>query len=204
MSQFGNVPPFGIAYGEEIPTENEIWRDDTVYRMTTGANLDASDLEPGMVIDRGCPLNVDISKRIAKPVKNVRVVEAVTADGTTLKVAKGSLVKVGEHIGDGSKKAQITAIDRSNAGYDTITVAATLGVAVAVNSVLHQCTSSSAKPSQTANFLNYRRVTVAPVTGRKQTVAYVGRAFEIENLKLTNPCSDADKESLGARFLFSN
>lgn len=204
MSQFGNIPPFGLSYGEEIPTENEIWRDDTVYRMTTGANLDASDLEPGMVIDRGCPLNVDISKRIAKPVKNVRVVEAVTAESTTLKVAKGSLVKVGEYIGDGSKKAQISTIDKSNAGFDTITVATTLGVAVAVNAVLHQCTTSSAKPLQTATLLNYRRMMVAPVTGRKQTVTCVGQAFEIENLKLTNPCSDADKESLGDRFLFIN
>ena len=186
---YGQNHPFGVTYGDPIPTENEIWRDETVYRMAVGAKLDATDLEAGMVIDRGCPLCVNLKTRIAKPVKNVRVVEAATDADTTLKIAKGSLVKVGEYIGDGSKKAQI---------------AATLGVAIAVDAVLHQCTSASAKAAQTANFMNYRRVQVLPASSRKQTLAFVGRAYEIENLKLTNPCSESDKTALGARFLFIN
>ncbi len=201
---YGQNHPFGVTYGEPIPTENEIWRDETVYRMAVGAKLDATDLEAGMVIDRGCPLCVNLKTRIAKPVKNVRVVEAASDADTTLKIAKGSLVKAGEYIGDGSKKAQISSIDKSNASYDTLTLAATLGVAIAVDAVLHQCTSASAKASQTANFMNYRRVQVLPASSRKQTLAFVGRAYEIENLKLTNPCSESDKTALGARFLFIN
>lgn len=111
---YGQNHPFGVTYGEPIPTENEIWRDETVYRMAVGAKLDATDLEAGMVIDRGCPLCVNLKTRIAKPVKNVRVVEAASDADTTLKIAKGSLVKAGEYIGDGSKKAQISSIDISD------------------------------------------------------------------------------------------
>lgn len=72
-------------------------------------------------------------------VKTALVTEAVAADAKTIKVAKNHLFAVGDFVtvGGGLKAAadKVTAIDKSNAAYDIITLAATVG-AVAVGAVL--------------------------------------------------------------------
>lgn len=66
-------------------------------------------------------------------IKTALVTEALEAEGTTMKVNKSHLFAVGDFvtIGGDLKGAsdRITAIDKSNAGYDVITLEAKIGAA---------------------------------------------------------------------------
>ena len=66
-------------------------------------------------------------------IKTALVTEALEAEGTTVKVNKSHLFAVGDFVtvGGGLKGAsdKITAIDKSNAGYDVITLEAKIGAA---------------------------------------------------------------------------
>lgn len=72
-------------------------------------------------------------------VKTALITEEVVADGTAFKVAKNHLFAVGDCVAVGAElKAasdKITAIDKSNAAYDVITLDGTIGAA-AVGQVL--------------------------------------------------------------------
>ena len=59
--------------------------------------------------------------------KAARLVEAITADSTSMKVAKDSGFAVGDVVASGAVGVAITAIDSSHDDYDILTV--TLGVA---------------------------------------------------------------------------
>lgn len=65
--------------------------------------------------------------------KTARVFEAATEDATNIKVAKNHLFVVGDFVtvGGDLKGAsdQIIAIDKSNAGYDIVSLAGTIGAA---------------------------------------------------------------------------
>lgn len=79
--------------------------------------------------------------------KTAQVFEAAAEDATSIKVAKNHLFAVGDFVtvGGDSQGAsdEITAIDKSNAGYDVITLAATIGAA-AKGSVLVQAKDKQA------------------------------------------------------------
>ena len=66
-------------------------------------------------------------------IKTALVTEALEAEGTTVKVNKSHLFAVGDFVtvGGGLKGAsdKITAIDKSNAGYDVTTLEAAIGAA---------------------------------------------------------------------------
>lgn len=81
--------------------------------------------------------------------KAARLVEAITAESTTIKVAKDSGFAVGEFVGSGVGESgvavAITAIDSSHADYDILT--ATLGVALGKGAVVYQAKAASAAAS---------------------------------------------------------
>lgn len=62
--------------------------------------------------------------------KTALVVEAVAASGTSIKIAKGSHFKVGDFVMSAvnGKAYAITAIDTTNATYDTVTIGTAIGV----------------------------------------------------------------------------
>lgn len=74
-------------------------------------------------------------------IKAYRLVAAVAAADTKIKIAKGSGVAVGDVIATGKKGVACTAIDTSSDGYDEVTV--TLGVAVTEGSILYQAKAAS-------------------------------------------------------------
>ena len=78
----------------------------------------------GTLIRKGTPIAVDFSKMECAVCTAVKII----AGGTTAapRVIKGSLVQVGEELTIGENKQAITAIDRSNADYDVLTLAAAL------------------------------------------------------------------------------
>lgn len=62
--------------------------------------------------------------------KTALVVENVAASGTSIKIAKGSHFKVGDFVMSAvnGKAYAITAIDTTNATYDTVTIGTAIGV----------------------------------------------------------------------------
>ncbi len=180
--------------GEAV--DRELWQQDTTYRLSGGFNLVDADINDGTAIPSLAPLSVDFKTREAKVVKNVKAIENIS--GTSLKVSKGSLVKTGMHIGNGTNGATISAIDKTNAAYDTLTLSATIS-GVKAGDVLFEATAVGGKtPKNTANFLNYARVKMEAGA----TVTAVGQAYEIKTEKLYLPVSEQDKEGLGDRFMF--
>ena len=189
--------PAGIKYdlkGQEV--EKELYNVKTGYRLAGGFNLEDNDIAEGTYVPVLAPLSVDFKTRIAKVSKAVKATENI--DNTTLKIQKGSLVKKGMHIGNGTKGATISAIDTTNANYDTLTLSATIDGVKAGDVLFEAKTVEGKEVKNPANFLNYARV-------KKEagaTVTALGQAYEIQTEKLYAPVSEQDKATLGARFMF--
>ena len=193
----------GLRYNLE-PIEKvmpEMCRFETVYRYSGGFNLVLDNLTEVKAIPPMTPLVLDFKARKATAVINVEVAEKYTS-GTSMKIKKGSLAYVGMFIGDGTNGAKVTKIDKSNEDYDTLTLGAAFGssVTVEVGTVLYEATAvAGTEKKSSATALNYAWTKVEPGA----TVTAVGRAYEIRPSRLIAPISEADKESLGDRFMFT-
>ena len=179
----------------------EMCRFETVYRYSGGFNLALDNLTGVEAIPPMTPLVLDFKARKATVVINVEVAEKYTS-GTSMKIKKGSLAYVGMFIGDGTNGAKISKIDKSNEAYDTLTLGAAFGseVAVEAGTVLYEATAvAGTEKKASATALNYAWTKVE----QGATVTAVGRAYEIRPSRLIAPISEADKESLGDRFMFT-
>lgn len=98
----------------------------------------------------GAPLRKD-SNGLYHVIKTAKVAATVADDATEIKVAKGSHFKAGDKIGiNGSCGNTISAIDHDGStSYDTITVSATLGVALSAGDVLEEVTITTVSESTT-------------------------------------------------------
>lgn len=195
--------PAGLHYNlEQIekPTP-EMCRIETIYRYSGGFNLVLTNLTGVKTIPPLTPLVLDFKKRQATVVINVEVAEKYTT-GTNMKVKKNSLAYVGMFIGDGTNGAEVNKIDKANADYDTLTLAAAFGSSVTVEAgtVLFEAKAQDGtEPKATATALNYATTKVE----EGATVTAIGRAYEIRPTKLIVPISEKDKASLGDRFMFT-
>lgn len=195
--------PAGLHYNlEQIekPTP-EMCRIETIYRYSGGFNLVLTNLTGVKTIPPLTPLVLDFKKRQATVVINVEVAEKYTT-GTSMKVKKNSLAYVGMFIGDGTNGAKVNKIDKANADYDTLTLAAAFGSSVTVEAgtVLFEAKAQNGtEPKATATALNYATTKVE----EGATVTAIGRAYEIRPTKLIVPISEKDKASLGDRFMFT-
>lgn len=189
--------PAGFKYDlKPMEVTHEMCRIDTIQRLSGGVNFEDTDIPAGTLLMPLTPLVVDLKARKAKAVKNVRVVEKVTS-GSKVKVAKHSLAFVGMFLSDGTSTTEVTAIDKSNAAYDVLTVGTAIKPEKDV--VLFEVADSSAKtPRYTANMLNSatRKVEAGA------TVTPIYRAFEVCESKLYAPISEEDKKTLSDRFFF--
>lgn len=176
----------------------ELCHFDTVYRLSGGFNFEDANIPAGTRLMPLTPLHVDLTTRKASAVKNVKVVEKVST-GTKIKIAKGSLVYKGMHLGDGTSGATVSSISTANANYDELTMSAA-NLTPEAGDVLFEATAADGTtPKATANFLNYAVTKVEPGA----TVTAIGRAYEVRESKLYVPISDKDKETLTSRFLFT-
>lgn len=195
--------PAGLHYNlEQIekPTP-EMCCIETIYRYSGGFNLVLTNLTGVKTIPPLTPLVLDFKKRQATAVINVEVAEKYTT-GTSMKVKKNSLAYVGMFIGDGTNGAKVNKIDKANADYDTLTLAAAFGsgVTVEAGTVLFEAKAQGGtEPKATATALNYATTKVE----EGATVTAIGRAYEIRPTKLIVPISKKDKASLGDRFMFT-
>lgn len=172
----------------------------TLHHKRGPYKLDTTGLAIGSTLPRFTPVAVDLKKRTAVVVKNVKVLEDAAGTATTIKVAKNSLVTAGMTLGTGTKGAKIASIDKTHADYDVITVAAAFGEAVKAGQVLFEASADGGtKPKNVANFVIYETTKVEEGI---VLVAVIMQAFEIQEEKLTLPFSDKDKEALTSRFQF--
>ncbi|MFV0325574.1 MAG: head fiber protein [Bacteroides xylanisolvens] len=79
------------------------------YRLDT-ANLNIGDNIPSFI-----PIAANLKNKKCFVVRNVSVAEAYTSGATSLKIKKGSYVYAGMHIGNGTKGATVSAINKSDA-----------------------------------------------------------------------------------------
>ena len=192
--------PAGMKYDlNPLEVEKELCNKKTIYRLAGGFNLVDAALVDGVYLPHLAPLAIDFTTRKAVACKNVKVTEAAASDAVAIKVEKGSLAYVGMILGTGAKGATVSAIDKTNANYDLITIAAAFAAALTVGQVLFEASAAGGTTvKNVCNFLNYARVKVEAGA----TVTAVGQAYEIKESKLSLPVSSKDKETLGSRFMF--
>lgn len=113
-----------------------------------GVAVKASEIGIGL-IKEGTPIGKD-SNGLFHVVKQALVQANASNSATDIKIYKGHDFKVGTVVcaAENGKAYAITAIDRSNAAYDQITVGTTLGVALTADvSVLYEAAEAAASGS---------------------------------------------------------
>jgi hypothetical protein len=95
----------------------------------------AHDIMPGTALDAS-----------GKPIKAYRLTKAVCGSDTTIQIEKGSGIASGDIIGHGKKAVASTKVDTSNPNYDIVTV--TMGVEIAIGTVLYQAKAASADSAE--------------------------------------------------------
>lgn len=120
-----------------------------------GFTLDVTGLTAGDVIPAGSPFAADDVTRVAKLSKTAVVLTTSGATDTSYQVVKGHKLAVGEYLAKtvGDKAYAITAIDTSNAAYDSVTVGTTLGTLTA-NDVLFVSSATGATSAAIKNVPN--------------------------------------------------
>ncbi len=190
----------GFKYDLVPPVEQEERYDvQTGIRRRGPYKLDTTNLIEGSYLPSFIPVYADLKNKFAYPVKNVKVIEAY-ASGTTIKIAKNPLAYVGMFIGNGTKGAKVTAIEKSNTNYDVLTTDSAFGEEIAKNAVLFEATAvDGLKQKYIANSALYERKKVESGV----LVALLRTAAEIEPEKLVVPFSKNDKENLKGWFEFN-
>ena len=178
----------------------EMCRFETVYRLSGGFMLDQTNLAGFSKVPPMAPLHIDFKTRKAKVVVCAKVHKKITKNQTALQIEKGSFVTVGMHLGNGTNGGTVEKVDKSNKAYDTVTLKDTPTLEAEVGDVLFEAVAvDGTNPKALANFLNYAWTKVEDGA----SVTAVGQAYEIKPSKLIVPISEKDKESLGARFMFT-
>ena len=102
-----------------------LWDVASTKTFDGGFLLDKSNLPDGLeVLPKGVFMIGNLESRIAKVVKTAKVAEALTSADEVVKVNKGALLKAGDILGIGDKSVAISAVDTSNADYDSFTIEA--------------------------------------------------------------------------------
>ena len=181
----------------------EFYRVETGVRKSGPWKLDIANLIVGSFLPVFTPVQADSVKRTLIPVRNVKVVEAYTtgADALSIKIAKESLAYVGMFIGSGKKGAKVVAIDKTNKGYDVLTIEAAFGENIAKDAVLFEATAvAGTVKKNTANFVLYDAKKVENDGAVLCTLLM--QAYEVKERKLVLPIHELDKVGLTSRFQF--
>lgn len=176
------------------------------YDVSTGIRrrgpykLDTTNLTVGDNLPSFIPIAANLKNKKCYVVRNVKVTEAYVSGATSLKIKKGSYAYVGMHIGNGTKGATVSAINKSNASYDLLTIT-DFGANLAVGDVLFEATAvAGTTPRNVANSALYES---RKVEDGINLIALLSAAREIEPDKLVVPFSAKDKEKLGSDFQFN-
>lgn len=128
-----------------------VWINNELLNILPGGFLLTNpSLPTGTVIPAGQPMVYDESARTAGIMATGVAYASATNVATTYQLKKGHLFKVGDYLAtgaEGNKAYAITAIDTSNAAYDTLTVGTTLGVVVSAGDLFWASTATGASAS---------------------------------------------------------
>ena len=106
--------PAGFKYNLTPEVEMEERYDvQTGIRRRGPFVLDTTNIPAGAKLPSFAPMAADLKYHKVKLVRNFKVVEALAAAGTSLKVAKGCFPYAGMTIGNGSFVSAVSAIDQS-------------------------------------------------------------------------------------------
>lgn len=96
--------------------------------IPNGVTVKSAELVSGSILKEGTAIGKG-SDGLYHVEKTALVVENVAASGTSVKIAKGSHFKVGDFVMSAvnGKAYAITAIDTTNATYDTVTIGTAIG-----------------------------------------------------------------------------
>ncbi len=224
----GSKAKIQIEKGSFWNVDDDIAFDDSNYgtiKAIVTTNADYDEVEFDNAIPLGCNFtkgDVLFPVKVTKGVGSTTVTtvhEAVVyeaaapVDGTTpltsLKIVKGSDL---EDPGEGTLTVKLAGNDivisdltegGENDAYDTITItgiaySVPLGAVLSWNTSVETPNPDTFVAERTANYLAYAPAKVEAGA----SVTLLGRAFEIEEDKLYIPVTDADKASLGDRFMF--
>ena len=154
----------GFKYDLVPPVEQEERYDvKTGIRRRGPFKLDTQNLVVGSFLPGFTPICADLKNKFAYTVINVRVVEAYATSDTALsiKVEKNSLAYVGMFLGSGTKGAEVSAIDKTNANYDVLTIKAAFGENIAKDAVLFNAVAvDGLKQKYVANSALFNRTKV--------------------------------------------
>lgn len=117
----------GFKY-QEAPKPEPV-RVEQVFAEKPGGGLVAN---PDYDVPPTSAVGYDASTGLYKPVKCFKLVDSVEAADTSIKIAKGSGIAANDIIGHGKIAVKCTAVDKSDPGYDVVTV--TLGVDIDIES----------------------------------------------------------------------
>ncbi|PSR54160.1 hypothetical protein AHMF7605_11825 [Adhaeribacter arboris] len=152
----------GLGYNYTKKTLNDIpvWQRNggQMSAVQGGFGLDRTGLPDGYVIPAGCPMIANETTRLAKPLVVGTVVETAGGSATTYKVNKNSPLAIGQNFAakPGNKAYPITAIDKTNADYDVVTVGTTIGAVNAGELVFASSTTGASNSSfGGVNSVNY-------------------------------------------------
>lgn len=193
--------PAGFKYNlTPEPSIEERYDVSTGIRRRGPYKLDTTNLTVGDNLPSFIPIAANLKNKKCYVVRNVKVTEAYVSGATSLKIKKGSYVYAGMHIGNGTKGATVSAINKSNASYDLLTIT-DFGANLAVGDVLFEATAvEGTTPKNVANSALYES---RKVEDGINLIALLSAAREIEPDKLVVPFSAKDKEKLGKDFQFN-
>lgn len=149
-------------------------RIEQVFAEKPGGGLVAN---PAYDVPPTSAVGYDVATGLYKPIKCYKLVSSVEAADTSIKIAKGSGVAVGDIIAHGKKGVACTAVDESNENYDEVTV--TIGVAINIETEdpwLYQAKAASADAAEPLYTPEY-------ITGKTDWV-YAGKGDQ--SVKLIN------------------
>lgn len=177
------------------PTIEERYDVETGRRRRGPYKLDTTNLPVGEYLPSFTPIAADLKKKTAQVAIRVTVAEAfTTGSNTTLKIKKNPFVYANMFLGNGSGGAQVSSIDKTNADYDTLTLAADFGANLKVGDVLFEASAvGGTTPKAIANSALYER---KKIESGIVLVALLMRAFEIEPDKLEIPFHAKDKANM--------
>jgi hypothetical protein len=142
-----------------------------------GVTVSPADLS-GKRLFEGTPIGGRDASGIYHVVKAAALATDVTNSATGYPVLKGHHFKVGDIImlGEGGKASAITAIDTSGVAFDTLTVAATLGVVATAGSVVYEAKATSTGTTSELKYI---------------PVALVGENYDVDGLTnlFVNACT---------------
>lgn len=135
----------------------------------------------------------------AKLVKLSATVFANAASAaTSVKIAKGSNISGACTLSDGTNDIVVSAIDKSKADYDTLTVTA-LTAGLSAGDTIEAAEASYPVVEDVANFANYDHRKIED----GMSITALGQAYEIAEDDLEIPFTDADKAGVTDRFMFT-